>query len=107
MLRDDCPDKPGPGVSEALRLRCWVRLLAASIPGWAVAGAGIDLAGGVPGSAGSGQAAGHCKIPWFGHFAVAHSEAFAIAHDGVHIRLLIAGSEHAPVLGEHRRGNGG
>jgi hypothetical protein len=48
MLRDDLPDQTGLGVSEALRLRYCVRLLAAGVPGWTVAGAGIDLARGVP-----------------------------------------------------------
>jgi hypothetical protein len=74
-----------------------VRLLTAGVPSWAVACAGIDLAGGIPGSAVIGQAAGHCEIPWFGHFIV-----------GGAARLPpVAASEHAPVLGEHRRGNGG
>jgi hypothetical protein len=101
-------------ISEARCLRCRVQLLTAGIPSWAVAGAGIDLAGGVPDS--TGHAAGHCEIPWFGYFAVARSGAFAIAHSGVNAWLLavggtarlppIAASENAPVLGEHRRGNG-
>jgi hypothetical protein len=92
-----------------------VQLLTAGVPSWAVAGAGIDLAGGVPGS--TGHAAGHCEIPWFGRFAVARSGSFPIAHSGVYAGLLtvggtarlppIAASGHAPVLGEYRRGNGG
>jgi hypothetical protein len=73
-----------------------VQLLTAGVPCWAVACAGIDLACGIPGSAAIGQAASHCEIPWFGHFAVAH-RAFAIAHSGVYARLV----------GEHWRGNGG
>jgi hypothetical protein len=92
-----------------------VRLLTAGVPSWAVAGAGIDLADGIPGS--SGLATGHCEIPWFGYLAVAHSGAFAIAHSEVYARLLtvggtarlrpIAASERAGGLGEHRRGTGG
>ena len=95
----------------------WLRLLTAGVPSWAVACAGIDLAGGIPGPAAIGQAAGHCEIPWLGHFAVARSGAIAVAHSGVYARLPtvggtawlppIAASENAPVLGEHRRGNGG
>ena len=51
-------------------------LLAAGVPSWAVAGVGIDLARGIPGSA--AFAAGHGEIPWFGYFAVAHSEVFGV-----------------------------
>jgi hypothetical protein len=72
-----------------------VRLLSTGVPSWAVARAGMDLAGGIPGSAAVGQAAGYCEIPWFGHFVV-----YGAARH-------IAASEHYPVLGERWRGKGG
>jgi hypothetical protein len=59
-----------PGVSEARVLKAQ-RLLTAAVPTWGVAGAGSDLVGGIPGSAGIGLTAGHREIPWFGHFAIA------------------------------------
>jgi hypothetical protein len=33
----------------------------------------------------------HCEIPWFGHFAIARSEVFGVAHSGIHARFLTVG----------------
>jgi hypothetical protein len=74
---------------------CFARLLAAGVPSWAIARAGIDLASGIPGPAVIGQAAGHCEIAWFGHLAICGAARLP----------PIAASEHAPVLGEHRSGD--
>jgi hypothetical protein len=94
-----------------------LRLLAAAVPSRGVAGVGIDLARGVIPSASIGQAAGRCEISWLGRFAVAHSEIFCVAHSAAYARLLAVGgaarplpmavSGDAPILGEHRCGNGG
>jgi hypothetical protein len=67
------------------------------------------LVSGIPGSTGIGLTAGHCEIPWFGHFAIVPYGVRAL-HLAVHggARLPpIAASEHAPVLGERRRGGSG
>jgi hypothetical protein len=109
MPRDDLPNETGLGLSEAHSLRCWVRLLTAGVPIRGVAGAGIDLAGGIPGSAGISPAAGHREISWLVYFAVSHSGVHArhlSAHGAARLPPIVA-SDLAPVLGEHRRGNGG
>jgi hypothetical protein len=105
MPRLDCRNQTSLDVSEARVMKAQ-RLLAAAVSTWGVAGAGSDLVGGVPGSAGIGLTAGHCEIPWFGHFAIAPYRVRA-RHLTIHrtARLPpIAASEHAPVLGERRRG---
>ena len=72
-----------PRVSEARCLRRCVWLLIAAVRTRAATAARIDLAGGVPDSAG-------CGVPWFGLFADAHS--------GVHARLLTLGAPRLPSM---------
>src|ERR1700677_3861641 len=104
----NCRNQTGLDASEARVLKAQ-RLLTAAVPTWGVAGAGSDLLGGTPDSAGIGLTTGHCEIPWFDRFAIAPFRVH-VPHLTAHrtARLPpIAASKHAPVLGERGRGGSG